>query len=208
MGTRMPNPLQRNVLSGLYRVRNTQPAAKDSRSNGEKALWSKACWPHKPGRHRHRGARKTGENQKHLKRAHSLRANRGRPRKGQILPPKPPKRVELQATRSLEENLKDLPTHCNVGTKKNSKGYKETWIGYKLHLDCIDGDIPISAILSSASLHDSQVAIPLAQMSSQRVTNLYDLMDAAYDSPAIHSFSKSLGHMPIIDKTPGAGRRS
>jgi hypothetical protein len=54
----------------------------------------------------------------------------------------------------LEDNLKDLPKHCNVGTKKNSKGYKETWIGYKLHLDCIDGDIPISAILSSASLHD------------------------------------------------------
>lgn len=131
----------------------------------------------------------------------------GRPRKDQILSPKPPKRVELQVTRSLEENLKDLPTHCNVGTKKNSKGYKETWIGYKLHLDCIDGDIPISAILSSASLHDSQVAIPLAQMSFQRVTNLYDLMDAAYDSPAIHCFSKSLGHMPIIDNNPRRGEK-
>jgi hypothetical protein len=131
----------------------------------------------------------------------------GRPRKGEVLLPKAPKRVELQATRSLEENLKDLPTHCNVGTKKNSKGYKETWIGYKLHLDCIDGDIPISAILSSASLHDSQVAIPLAQMSSKRVSNLYDLMDAAYDSPAIHCFSKSLGHMPIIDNNPRRGEK-
>jgi len=135
------------------------------------------------------------------------KGKRGRPRKGEVLPPKPPKRVELQATRGLEENLKDLPNHCNVGTKKNSKGYKETWIGYKLHLDCIDGDIPISAILSSASLHDSQVAIPLAQMSSKRVTNLYDLMDAAYDSPEIHSFSKSLGHMPIIDNNPRRGEK-
>jgi hypothetical protein len=135
------------------------------------------------------------------------KGKRGRPRKGEVLPPKPLKRVELQATRVLEENLKDLPNYCNVGTKKNSKGYKETWIGYKLHLDCIDGDIPISAILSSASLHDSQVSIPLAQMSSKRVTNLYDLMDAAYDSPEIHSFSKSLGHIPLIDNNPRRGEK-
>ena len=135
------------------------------------------------------------------------KGKRGRPRKGEVVPPKPPKRVELQATRSLEENLKDLPTACNVGTKKNSKGYKETWIGYKLHLDCIDGDIPVSAILSSGSLHDSQVAVPLAQMSSERVSNLYDLMDAAYDSPEIHAFSKLLGHRPIIDNNPRRGEK-
>jgi hypothetical protein len=132
---------------------------------------------------------------------------RGRPRKGEVVPPKPKKRVELQSDRSLEENLEDLPTICNVGTKKNSKGYKESWIGYKLHLDCIDGDIPVSAILTSASLHDSQAAIPLAQMSSERVKSLYDLMDAAYDSPQIHSFSKSLGHKPIIDHNPRRGEK-
>ncbi|RJR20357.1 MAG: IS5/IS1182 family transposase [Desulfobacteraceae bacterium] len=135
------------------------------------------------------------------------KGKRGRPRKGEDVTAKAPRRVELQVTRSLEENLKDLPTHCNVGTKKNSKGYKETWIGYKLHLDCIDGDIPVSTILSSASLHDSQAAIPLSQMSYQRVTNLYDLMDAAYDSPQIHSFSKALGHIPIIDSNPRRGEK-
>ena len=80
-------------------------------------------------------------------------------------------------------------------------------IGYKLHLDCVDGDIPVSAILSSASLHDSQAAIPLAQMSSERVTNLYDLMDAVYDSPQIHAFSKSLGHRPIADNNPRRGEK-
>jgi hypothetical protein len=131
----------------------------------------------------------------------------GRRRKGEAASPKPVKRVEIQAGRSLEENLNDLPTVCNVGTKKNSKGYKTTWVGYKLHLDCIDGDIPVSAILSSASLHDSQVAIPLAQMSYERITNLYDLMDAAYDSPEIHAFSKSLGHRPIIDNNPRRGEK-
>jgi len=41
----------------------------------------------------------------------------------------------------------------------------DRWRGYKLHLDCVDGDIPVSAIVTSASVHDSQVAIPLSQMS-------------------------------------------
>jgi len=58
-------------------------------------------------------------------------------------------------------------------------------VGYKLHIDAADGQIPISCILTSASLHDSQAAIPLAQMSAQRVTHLYDLADAAYDIDAI-----------------------
>ena len=73
---------------------------------------------------------------------------------------------------TLEEMLEDLPRQCDVGTKKNSKGYKETWVGYKLHLDVTDGQIPVSCILTSASVHDSQVALPLAAMTSQRVTNL------------------------------------
>ena len=110
--------------------------------------------------------------------------------------------MEKQVGRSLEENLKELPKACNKGTKKNSNGYKVSWKGYKLHLDCIDGDIPISGLLSSASLHDSQAAIPLAQISAQRVTNLYDLMDEAYDSPSIHEYSYLLGHKPIIDDNP------
>ena len=144
---------------------------------------------------------------KTIKASAGPKRKRGRPRKDEPAVPKTRKRVELQVERSLEDNLNDLPTVCNVGTKKNSKGYKESWIGYKFHLDSIDGDIPVSAILSSASLHDSQVAIPLSQMSSQRVTNLYDLMDAAYDSPEIHAFSKSLGHRPIIDNNPRRGEK-
>ncbi|HBC89010.1 MAG TPA: hypothetical protein DCZ94_18885 [Lentisphaeria bacterium] len=34
-----------------------------------------------------------------------------------------------------------------------------TWRGYKLYIDTMDGDVPISAHLISASVHDSQVAI-------------------------------------------------
>ena len=96
--------------------------------------------------------------------------------------------------------LADLPTACDVGSKKNSKGYKETWIGYKLHLDVACGQIPVSCVLTSASVHDSQVAIPLMTMTGARVSYLYDLMDAAYDAAAIHDHSRALGHAPIIDR--------
>ena len=78
--------------------------------------------------------------------------------------------------------------------KKDSKGYKSTWVGYKLHIDVADGQIPISCLLTSASLHDSQAAIPLATLSAERTTNLYDLMDAAYDAEPIRRHSRSLGH--------------
>lgn len=130
---------------------------------------------------------------------------RGRPAKGEVRAPAPPTRLEMQPGRTLSENLADLPKQCAVGCKRNSKGHQETWIGYKLHLDTVDGDIPVSAILTSAAIHDSQVAIPLAQMTAQRVTSLYDLMDSAYDAPAIHEFSRRLGHVPIIDPNPRRG---
>jgi len=108
----------------------------------------------------------------------------------------------LQGSRSLAENLADLPRVCDVGCKRNSQGYRQTWRGYKLHLDCVDGDIPVSALLTSASLHDSQAAIPLAQMSMDRVCNLYDLMDSAYAAPTIAEFSRRLGHVPLIEPNP------
>ena len=39
-------------------------------------------------------------------------------------------------------------------------------------------------------------------MTAKRVVNLYDLMDSAYDVPGIIAHSKSLGHVPSIDKNP------
>jgi hypothetical protein len=125
----------------------------------------------------------------------------GRPKKGEERP-KPPTRLQRQRTMSKQEMLKDLPAVCDIGTKKNSKGYKETWTGYKLHIDVADGQIPISCILTSASLNDSQAAIPLATLSAERTTNLYDLMDAAYDAEDIRQHSRSLGHVPLIDANP------
>ena len=126
---------------------------------------------------------------------------RGRPKKGEERP-KVLKRLDRQAAMTLPAMLNDLPTNCDVGMKKDSKGYKSTWVGYKLHLDVADGQIPISCLLTSASLHDSQAAIPLATLSAERTTNLYDLMDAAYDAEPIRQHSRSLGHVPLIDTNP------
>lgn len=128
---------------------------------------------------------------------------RGRPKKDEARPPTAKTRIEKQAEgMSLTAMLDDLPNACNVGTKQNSKGKKESWIGYKLHIDGADGGIPVSCLISSASLHDSQAAIPLAHLSAGRVTNCYDLMDSAYDVTQIKDYSEALGHVPIIDINP------
>jgi len=130
---------------------------------------------------------------------------KGRPRRGDVREPKPETRLERQCRQSASEALAELPVHCDVGTKKNSKGYKETWIGYKLHADVNDCCLPISLALTAASLHDSQVAIPLMKMTNERIDYLYDLMDSAYDAQPIYAVSRSLGHVPIIDKN-GRGK--
>jgi hypothetical protein len=132
------------------------------------------------------------------------KCKRGRPPKGEIRPTQPPRRIERQLGMTLAAMLADLPRHCDVGAKRNAKGYQESWIGYKLHIDSADGEIPISCVLTSASVHDSQVAIPLATMTAARVTNLYDLMDSAYDVAEIKQHSRELNHVPIIDINPRA----
>src|SRR5271166_5701273 len=74
---------------------------------------------------------------------------RGRPRKDEQRPKPEPTRLERQVTQNLGQMLADLPTACDLGCKKNSKGYKETWTGYKLHIDVANGQIPVSCVLTS-----------------------------------------------------------
>jgi hypothetical protein len=133
---------------------------------------------------------------------------RGRPKKGEVVAKPEPRRLERQVGQTLPQMLADIPTCCNVGSKRNAKGHTTSWIGYKLHIDTADGDIPVSCLLTSASLHDSQAAIPLASMTASRVTNLYDLMDSAYDAPEILDKSRALGHVPIIDANPRRGGKA
>ena len=125
---------------------------------------------------------------------------RGRPRKDEQRPKPEPTRLERQVTQNLGQMLADLPTACDLGCKKNSKGYKETWTGYKLHIDVACGQIPVSCLLTSVPGSRPGIAIPLMTMTSARVSYLYDLMDAAYDAAAIHAHSRALGHAPIVDR--------
>ena len=118
---------------------------------------------------------------------------RGRPRKGEQRP-KASRRLERQLRMTLSEMLDDLPRASDVGVKQGAKGHRESWSGYKLHIDAADGGIALSCILTSASLHDSQAAIPL-------------LMDSAYDAPEIRAHSASLGHVAVIDANPRSAAR-
>ncbi len=130
---------------------------------------------------------------------------RGKPKKGEKRPEKQEKRIEKQADQSYRESLKEIPRACNVGSKVNAQGYKESWIGYKLHIDVADNGFPITTVLTSASLHDSQVAIPMMKITTEKITYLYDLMDSAYDAGTIYKVSRKLGHVPIIEKNPRRG---
>ena len=94
---------------------------------------------------------------------------RGRPRKGEVGPAKELTRLQRQAaTPDLATMLADLPQVCDFGCKRNSDGKTQHWKGYKIHIDWADGVIPISCVLSSASLNGSQVAIPLGD--DERIT--------------------------------------
>ncbi|KRH78829.1 transposase DDE domain protein [Ferrovum sp. JA12] len=131
---------------------------------------------------------------------------RGRPCKGEIREAKLGK-LEQQRGKPLAELLEELPRECDRGSKCNAQGYKNSWNGYKLHIDTTDCGIPVSALLSSASMHDSLAAMPLSLMTAERVTNCYDLMDAAYCSSVLRDHSRSLGHVPLIDHNPRKGEK-
>jgi Transposase DDE domain/Transposase domain (DUF772) len=126
----------------------------------------------------------------------------GRPRKGEEPPPPEPTRLQRHLGGQLSANLQDMPeVRCNYGCKKNSQGNTDYWRGYKLHLVTGDGDIPLSAYLSSANLHDSQAAIILEQSVAQRTRAVfYQLKDSAYDAQAIREHSVKMGSVPIIEK--------
>ena len=126
---------------------------------------------------------------------------RGRPRKGEVVV-KEEKRLDKQLRMDVPELIADLPTRCDRGTKRNAKGHLISWAGYKLHIDAADSSIPLGCLLTSASLHDSQAAIPMAAQTGQRVAYPYELMDSAYDATQIHEYSQRTGRVGIIDINP------
>ena len=128
---------------------------------------------------------------------------RGRPKKGEERP-KEPTRLERRPRDGMTaaEMAGGLPKACDTGTKRNSRGYKESWRGYRPHIDAADGDVPVSCILTSASLPDSQAAIPLSKMTALRVDHCHPLMDAAYDSLEIGFHAYLTGRVATTDTNP------
>ena len=62
-----------------------------------------------------------------------------------------------------------------------------------------DGRVPVSFIVSSASKHDKEVAIPLVSMTRQRVTSCYYRTDSRYDAKEIRARRTELKHVPLTD---------
>jgi hypothetical protein len=192
----LPQLVQEALIQQTQRERLVGHIARDST-----AIEVRERFPETAQQRREKRARKKAAKQNKKKQ------KSGRRRKGEPITAKEQTRLQRQRKMTLSQMLAELPRQCDIGVKTSSKGYQHYWRGYKLHLDVADGQIPISAVLTSASVHDSQVAIPLATMSAQRTTSLYDLMDAAYDAGEIHAHSRSLGHVPIIDPAQRIGPR-
>lgn len=132
---------------------------------------------------------------------------RGRPRKGEVREDPEQTRIQIQRGQTLEQNIAQLPRDCTRGTKQNAQGYKHSWNGHKLHLDVADCGVIISALTTSASLHDSLAAIALSRKSEQRVQYCYELADAAYCSNELREDSISRGHVPLFDHNPRNGEK-
>lgn len=180
---------ERSVIAGP--LQPTETLSEDP-SKAEQLTKQKEKQPAKRGRPKKGEKRPPKEKKQPVK--------RGRPKKGEERPPQKPKRLDQQLEMTQEARLNDLPKPCDVGAKLNSKGHMKFWIGYKLHIASGDGGVPLSCILTSASVHDSQVAIPSLAETSSKVANLYDLMDSAYDCPQVLEYSRGLGHIPLVDK--------
>lgn len=112
------------------------------------------------------------------------------------------RRQKQMKENDLDKMIGGLPNQCDKGMKKSADGYTKIWKGYKLHAAVDDHCIPLAVIVTSASLNDCEVAIPLMFKSDKVSKNFYSLMDAAYDHPEIKEYSVSLGQVPVIDQCP------
>jgi len=182
--TELPQQLHEAVIAATQKERLIGHIARDST-----AIPARERFPEEAQKEKHKEKNKAVQ-QRNNKRAQGRFAKAKAAERGT--------RIQRQRHQQLPRMLSELPRQCDIGAKKNSQGNEQYWRGYKLHLDVADGQVPISAVLTSASVHDSQVAIPLMTLSSQRVVHLYELMDSAYDADDIHAHSRQLNHVPII----------
>jgi len=133
------------------------------------------------------------------KKVEKSKKKRGRPPKGTVKPPKEPTELEKQLSEDAHVSLEKLNKNCAWGCKKNSQGNVEITKGYKLHLDVSDTGFPLTAVITGANVHDSQLAIPMEKLTEQKVISCYSLMDSAFDAKIIDEYIRSRGRVPIID---------
>lgn len=130
----------------------------------------------------------------------------GRPKGGNPAKPKVETRMQRQLVQSAERAITELPTQCTTGTKLDSNGFPHWWMGYKLHADVDEHGFPLSVILTSANVHDCQVAIPLMKTTSARTKSVfYQLMDAGYLGKLILEAAMNLDQVPIVAPKARAG---
>lgn len=125
---------------------------------------------------------------------------RGRPKKGELRAPKKPARLARQRSMPAGKALSELDKKCSWGSKRNSQGNIQFWKGYKLHLDVTDAGVPVTAVVTGANVHDSQLAIPMEKRTQRSITHLYSLMDAAYDAAEIATYINATGRVALIDR--------
>ena len=130
------------------------------------------------------------------------KAQQKRGRKGKNDPPREKTRLEKQREQTPEEALAELPTACDYGVKKDTHGHRHYWVGFKLHIDWSGSGYPLAAVLTSASVHDSQVAIPMSKSLARWLTAFYEVMDSAYDADQILEAVTEVGHEPIVASHP------
>jgi hypothetical protein len=90
-------------------------------------------------------ARESGPRRSVKKKKEGPREKPG-PRKGVPHKPKVQSRQEKQFDQCWQESVAELPTKCDIGVKKSSKGLIDYWRGYKLHVDVADGGVPVSGM--------------------------------------------------------------
>lgn len=140
----------------------------------------------------------------------AVKGPKGKPgrKKGAAKRVAPPTRQERQLEQTWQEAVAELPSRCDVGAKKNSKGFNEYWTGYKLHVDVADDGFPLAAATTAASVHDSQVAIPLMKKTHERAQCCYNLMDKAYVGDPILAMAQRLGIVCVIAPKDTVARKA
>ncbi len=102
-------------------------------------------------------------------------------------------------------SISRLEIRCSLTAKQNSKGMKQWFIGYKVHLATDDFGVPIGYVVTGACVHDCKVAVPLMKMAYQRTDFFYALMDKGYINPDINAYADMIGRKVIIDQRAHMG---